>query len=151
MLAPSYHTEWDQRRWMQNPSLTACVTMSSPSDVYLTLPSRAGCTRSSSAANSPSYTSSTSSTSTSGKINSLESVPDLEMSMYMNVDGYPCVRLLNLSGEIGCANPSRDKVVAPVVRFKNLHEPVHPSTILVSLDEMESLFTRHAILLIYFL
>lgn len=26
--------------------------------------------------------------------------------MYLTVEGYPCVRLLNLSGEIGCASKS---------------------------------------------
>lgn len=34
----------------------------------------------------------------------MESVPDLQNSMYKVVDGYPCVRLLNLSGEIGCSS-----------------------------------------------
>lgn len=43
---------------------------------------------------------------TSGKVNSPESVPDLEKAMYLTVEGYPCVRLLNLSGEIGCASKS---------------------------------------------
>ena len=41
---------------------------------------------------------------------SLESVPDLEKSMYMVVDGYPCVRLLNLSGEIGCSSKLYSRV-----------------------------------------
>lgn len=73
---------------------------------------------------------------------SLESVPDLEKSMYMVVDGYPCVRLLNLSGEIGCSNPGREKVVAPIVRFKNVNVLAQSSAILVSLDEIQSFFTR---------
>uniref|UniRef100_A0A2P2M6K6 Uncharacterized protein MANES_02G078600 n=1 Tax=Rhizophora mucronata TaxID=61149 RepID=A0A2P2M6K6_RHIMU len=42
----------------------------------------------------------------SGQTNSMESVPDLQKSMYLVVDGYPCVRLLSLSGEIGCASNS---------------------------------------------
>ncbi|RZC70238.1 hypothetical protein C5167_033377 [Papaver somniferum] len=42
--------------------------------------------------------------SASDQVNTLESVPDLEQSMYLTVNGYPCVRLLNLSGEIGCAS-----------------------------------------------
>ncbi|KAG5529727.1 hypothetical protein RHGRI_030193 [Rhododendron griersonianum] len=33
-----------------------------------------------------------------------QSVPDLQKSMYKVVDGFPCVRLLNLSGEIGCSS-----------------------------------------------
>ncbi|KAK6927810.1 Nicastrin, small lobe [Dillenia turbinata] len=58
----------------------------------------------------------------SGQIGPLESVPELEKAMYITLDGYPCVRLLNLSGEIGCANPGRDKVVAPIVKFDNALE-----------------------------
>ncbi|RZC74865.1 hypothetical protein C5167_050343 [Papaver somniferum] len=45
--------------------------------------------------------------SASDQVNTLESVPDLEQSMYLTVNGYPCVRLLNLSGEIGCARLAR--------------------------------------------
>ncbi|CAK9138154.1 unnamed protein product [Ilex paraguariensis] len=77
-----------------------------------------------------------------GQVKQLESVPDLEKLMYMVVDGYPCVRLLSLSGEIGCSNPGRDKVVAPIVRFKNANELARSSAILVSLDEFDSLFLR---------
>ena len=40
----------------------------------------------------------------SGDSNSMESVPDLQKSMYKVIDGYPCVRLLNLSGPIGCSS-----------------------------------------------
>ncbi|KAK6127422.1 hypothetical protein DH2020_038843 [Rehmannia glutinosa] len=80
--------------------------------------------------------------SASGKTNSFESVPDLEKSMYTQIDGFPCVRLLNLSGEIGCSNPGRGNVVAPIVRFKNANELVGPAAILVSLDEFESLLSR---------
>ncbi|CDP01654.1 unnamed protein product [Coffea canephora] len=81
--------------------------------------------------------------SASGELNSFESVPDLEKSMYTIVDGYPCVRLLNLSGEIGCSNPGHGKVAAPVVKFKNVNQLVEPSAILVSLDELDSLLARH--------
>lgn len=42
----------------------------------------------------------------SGTDSSLESVPDLQKAMYLNVESYPCVRLLNLSGEIGCSSKS---------------------------------------------
>ncbi|KAF3793757.1 Nicastrin [Nymphaea thermarum] len=73
----------------------------------------------------------------------IESVPDLQNKMYMVVDGYPCVRLLNISGEIGCANPGRVKVVAPIVRFKNdMFKLVSPSAILVPPDKMEDFFNK---------
>lgn len=62
--------------------------------------------------------------------------------MYMVLDGYPCVRLLNLSGEIGCANPGLDKVVAPIVRFKNGIELVRSTTILVPLYDFDRLLSR---------
>ncbi|XP_011043905.1 PREDICTED: nicastrin isoform X2 [Populus euphratica] len=75
-------------------------------------------------------------------VNSMESVPDLTKSMYVDFDGYPCVRLLNLTGEIGCSNPGRDKVVAPVVRYKNVNEVRKPSAVLVSLDEFLELVGR---------
>ncbi|XP_024455409.2 nicastrin isoform X3 [Populus trichocarpa] len=78
----------------------------------------------------------------SGSVNSMESVPDLTKSMYVDFDGYPCVRLLNLTGEIGCSNPGRDKVVAPVVRYKNVNEVSKPSAVLVSLDEFLELIGR---------
>ncbi|KAL2252496.1 UNVERIFIED_CONTAM: Nicastrin, partial [Sesamum indicum] len=44
------------------------------------------------------------SSSASGETKSFESVPDLEKSMYKEIEGFPCVRLLNLSGEIGCSS-----------------------------------------------
>nr|KYP75974.1 Nicastrin [Cajanus cajan] len=65
----------------------------------------------------------------------MESVPDLQNTMYAAVDGYPCVRLLNLSGSIGCSNPGRDKVVAPIVRFENVDKLAEPSAILVISDD----------------
>ncbi|XP_027337970.1 nicastrin [Abrus precatorius] len=78
----------------------------------------------------------------SGQSSSMESVPDLQNTMYAVIDGYPCVRLLNLSGPVGCSNPGRDKVVAPIVRFENVVELSQPSAILVSLDDFPTLFTR---------
>ncbi|KAK7305671.1 hypothetical protein VNO77_43580 [Canavalia gladiata] len=78
----------------------------------------------------------------SGQSSAMESVPDLQNTMYAVIDGYPCVRLLNLSGPIGCSNPGRDKVVAPILRFENVVELSEPSAILVSLDEFPTLFTR---------
>ncbi|XVE90848.1 hypothetical protein DITRI_Ditri20bG0109100 [Diplodiscus trichospermus] len=80
--------------------------------------------------------------SLSGKMNSMESVPDLQKSMYMVVEGYPCVRLVNLSGEIGCSNPGRDKVVAPIIKYKNTKELAQPYTILLSMDDVEGFFSR---------
>nr|XP_043621404.1 nicastrin isoform X2 [Erigeron canadensis] len=71
-----------------------------------------------------------------------ESVPDLEKSIYIVLDGYPCVRLLNLSGQIGCANPALDKVVAPIVRFKNDVQLVRPSSLIVPSYDFEALLTR---------
>ncbi|CAN1122995.1 At3g52640/At3g52650 [Linum perenne] len=73
---------------------------------------------------------------------SMESVPDLQNSMYKVVDGLPCVRLLNLSGEIGCSNPGRDKVVAPVVKYQAGLDLALPSAVLVSLDGIGELFDR---------
>ncbi|KAK1439308.1 hypothetical protein QVD17_05124 [Tagetes erecta] len=77
----------------------------------------------------------------SGQV-AFESVPDLEKSMYKVIDGYPCVRLLNLSGEIGCANPGLDKVVAPIVKFKNGVELVQSSSLLVASYDFESFLSR---------
>ncbi|XP_060183830.1 nicastrin isoform X2 [Lycium barbarum] len=80
--------------------------------------------------------------SASDQVNSFQSVPDLEKSMYMAIDGYPCVRLLNLSGEIGCSNPGRANIVAPVTRFKTANKLAEPSALLVSIDQFEDLFAR---------
>ncbi|KAI3979347.1 hypothetical protein MKX01_036391 [Papaver californicum] len=77
----------------------------------------------------------------SGQVNML-AVPDLEQSMYLTVNGYPCVRLLNLSGEIGCANPGREKVVAPVLRYKNIEHIDQSSSVLIQLDDMMDLMRR---------
>ncbi|KAK3426421.1 hypothetical protein EUGRSUZ_F02879 [Eucalyptus grandis] len=77
-----------------------------------------------------------------GDASSMESVPDLQKQMYTVLEGYPCVRLLNLSGEIGCANPGRDKVVAPIVRFSNSTRLTWPSAVVLSVDEMEGFFKR---------
>ncbi|XP_050270062.1 nicastrin [Quercus robur] len=77
-----------------------------------------------------------------GDSNSMESVPDLQKSMYKVIDGYPCVRLLNLSGPIGCSNPGRQVVVAPIVRYQNATQLSQSSSILVSLDDFQSFITR---------
>lgn len=78
-----------------------------------------------------------------GQHSSLESVPELEKAMYITVDGTPCVRLLNLSGEIGCANPGRVKVTAPIRRLENAGEHLdQPLALLLPLHEMETVFNR---------
>ncbi|KAJ7533501.1 hypothetical protein O6H91_13G052200 [Diphasiastrum complanatum] len=56
----------------------------------------------------------------SAECTSLQSVPDLEKAMYHIVDGVPCVRLLSLYGEIGCANPGSKTVIAPIKRVTSL-------------------------------
>ncbi|XP_057496220.1 nicastrin-like isoform X1 [Actinidia eriantha] len=80
--------------------------------------------------------------SASKEVNLLESVPDLQKSMYVVIDGFPCVRLLNLTGEIGCSNPGREKVIAPIVRFKNADKLGKLSAILMSLHEFDNFFHR---------
>ncbi|AES70939.2 M28 Zn-peptidase nicastrin [Medicago truncatula] len=80
--------------------------------------------------------------SISAQSTSMESVPDLQSTMYTDVDGFPCVRLLSLSGTIGCSNPGRDKVVAPIVRFENVDDVTELSSILVSMDQFPTLFNR---------
>ncbi|KAG7560615.1 Nicastrin [Arabidopsis thaliana x Arabidopsis arenosa] len=80
--------------------------------------------------------------SLASEIASIESVPDLQKLMYVAVDGYPCVRLLNLSGEIGCSNPGISKVVASIIKLEDVKDLVQPHTILVTADEMEDFFTR---------
>ncbi|KAG0450418.1 hypothetical protein HPP92_026738 [Vanilla planifolia] len=79
-----------------------------------------------------------------GDASTLESIPSLEKEMYLIVDGYPCVRLLNLSGEIGCSNPGENKIVAPVFRLERVYKQIgHSSAVLVPLHEMEDFFLRH--------
>lgn len=75
--------------------------------------------------------------------NAYESVPDLERAMYLTVEAYPCVRLLNLSGEIGCSSPGRGKVVTPISRLKGTHDQLADSSaVLVPLKEMQNFFLR---------
>ncbi|KAL9260542.1 Nicastrin-like protein, partial [Drosera capensis] len=80
----------------------------------------------------------------SGEMEPLDSVPALGRTLYKVIDAFPCVRLLNLSGEIGCANPGRGKVIAPLVRFANVNATTKPSTILVTLDNLQDLLERAA-------
>uniref|UniRef100_A0A0C9RQH0 Nicastrin n=1 Tax=Wollemia nobilis TaxID=56998 RepID=A0A0C9RQH0_9CONI len=77
------------------------------------------------------------------KHDTLESVPELEKAMYIPINGTPCVRLLNLSGEIGCANPGRVKVTAPLRRLENVREQLdHPSAVLLPLREFSNFLNR---------
>ncbi|XP_044951706.1 nicastrin [Hordeum vulgare subsp. vulgare] len=79
----------------------------------------------------------------SGDAATLESVPDLVKAMYVNIESFPCVRLLNLSGEIGCSNPGHGLVIAPIVRFKNSNDQLaEPSAVLLPLDQMPAFFLR---------
>ncbi|XP_064939098.1 nicastrin-like [Musa acuminata AAA Group] len=81
--------------------------------------------------------------SIAGATDALESVPDLQSAMYRNIKSYPCVRLLNLSGEIGCSNPGQEKVIAPIVRFKHSSDELtRLSAVLLPLEELEGLFLR---------
>jgi hypothetical protein len=58
------------------------------------------------------------------KPSSLRSVPDLEAAMYATIDGWPCVRLLTIDGEIGCSNPGRQLVIAPIQRLAAAEDAV---------------------------
>ncbi|KAG2661398.1 hypothetical protein PVAP13_1KG502900 [Panicum virgatum] len=79
----------------------------------------------------------------SGDGATLESVPDLVKAMYLNIESFPCVRLLNLSGEIGCSNPGSEKIIAPIVRLtKGSDQLVQPSTVLLPSDQMSDFFLR---------
>uniref|UniRef100_A0ACD5ZEA0 Uncharacterized protein n=1 Tax=Avena sativa TaxID=4498 RepID=A0ACD5ZEA0_AVESA len=78
----------------------------------------------------------------SGDGATLESVPDLVKAMYVNIESFPCVRLLNLSGEIGCSNPGHGQIIAPVVRFNSIDQLVQPSAVLLPLDQMSDFFLR---------
>ncbi|GAB2212538.1 hypothetical protein Drorol1_Dr00020511 [Drosera rotundifolia] len=78
----------------------------------------------------------------SGETEPLDSVPALGRTLYKVIDAFPCVRLLNLSGEIGCANPGDGRVIAPLVRFANVNATTKPSTILVTLDNLQDFLER---------
>ncbi|KAI4389344.1 hypothetical protein MLD38_001578 [Melastoma candidum] len=78
----------------------------------------------------------------SGGTKSMVSVPDLQQLMYTTIDSYPCVRLLSLSGEVGCANPGRHKVVAPIVKLDDSTQLTRPSAVLLSVDQIDGFFKR---------
>eukprot|EP00250_Pteridium_aquilinum_P005740 c15793_g1_i1 orf=779-2905(-) len=72
-----------------------------------------------------------------------QSVPELEMAMYKPVDGSACVRLLTLSGEIGCGNPDRDKVVAPIVRLAHANDILdQKASVLLPFSELSTFLNR---------
>ena len=64
---------------------------------------------------------------------SVRSVPNFENLMYQTLLGNACVRRLNLTGEVGCANPARGRVVAPIRRFDTAKavQVAVPTTVLI--------------------
>lgn len=46
-------------------------------------------------------------------------------------------------------DPGLNKVVAPIIKLKDVKDLVEPHTILVTADEMEDFFSRHVSLVIY--
>eukprot|EP00850_Spirogloea_muscicola_P001661 SM000006S19426 [mRNA] locus=s6:627517:632413:- [translate_table: standard] len=73
----------------------------------------------------------------------LGSVPDLTAAMYVGVEGSPCVRLLTVQGELGCANPSRYTVSAPIKHLKSPNETVvDRSAILISGSDFGAFLQR---------
>ncbi|GBG84052.1 hypothetical protein CBR_g37928 [Chara braunii] len=74
---------------------------------------------------------------------SLQSVPELENAMYKIIDNTPCVRLLTLSGEIGCSNPGRTVVRAPIQRITDPAEQVKGfHSILLPIETFAPFMTR---------
>ncbi|MCO5567551.1 hypothetical protein L7F22_021245 [Adiantum nelumboides] len=72
-----------------------------------------------------------------------QSVPELESAMYKPVDGSACVRLLTLSGEIGCGNPDRDKVLAPLFRLESAYDALdQKSSVLLPFSELSAFLNR---------
>lgn len=72
-----------------------------------------------------------------------QSVPELESAMYKPVDGSACVRLLTLSGEIGCGNPDRDKVLAPILRLESANDALDKkSSVLLPFSELTAFLNR---------
>ncbi|KAI5082078.1 hypothetical protein GOP47_0001821 [Adiantum capillus-veneris] len=76
-------------------------------------------------------------------IATFQSVPELESAMYKPVDGNACVRLLTVSGEIGCGNPGRDKVLAPLFRLGSANDAVdQKSSVLLPFSELSAFLNR---------
>lgn len=57
---------------------------------------------------------------------------------------------LSLTVFIVSLDPGREKVVAPIVRYKNADKLAQLSAILVSLHEFDSFFLRYVYVLSYF-
>lgn len=47
------------------------------------------------------------------------------------------------------SDPGLNKVVAPIIKLKDVKDLAKPHTILVTADEMEDFFTRHVSFVIY--
>ncbi|MCO5593528.1 hypothetical protein L7F22_047542 [Adiantum nelumboides] len=63
--------------------------------------------------------------------------------MYKPIDGSACVRLLTLSGEIGCGNPDRDKVLAPLFRLESAYDALdQKSSVLLPFSELSAFLNR---------
>ncbi|XP_024365272.1 nicastrin isoform X1 [Physcomitrium patens] len=71
---------------------------------------------------------------------SIKSVPELESRMYASLAGFPCVRWLNLTGELGCANPGHGAVSAPILRMGDALDS--PATVLVPAESFEEFVDR---------
>lgn len=72
-----------------------------------------------------------------------QSVPELETAMYKPANGSACVRLLTLSGEIGCGNPDRNKVVAPIVKLEKADDFLDKTAaVLLPFSELSTFLSR---------
>lgn len=81
---------------------------------------------------------------TSCAIAHTNSVAELEKRMYTAVDANACVRLLNLTGQLGCGNPRRSLVVAPILRFDTASSVTldAPTSVLIPASELQSFLER---------
>lgn len=68
------------------------------------------------------------------------SVPELENRMYASLAGSPCVRWLNLTGELGCGNPCRTLVNAPIRRLEDKLDS--PAAVLVPAGAFREFMNR---------
>ena len=71
---------------------------------------------------------------------SASSVPELENRIYASLVGSPCVRWLNLTGELGCGNPGRTLAGAPIRRVKDKLDA--PAVVLVPASEFREFLDR---------
>lgn len=78
-----------------------------------------------------------------GLCSSFKSVSDLETAMYQVLESTPCVRLLNLTGEVGCSNPGRDKVIAPIQHFMDVTTSLpQPVSVLLPSSRLHEFLSR---------